>query len=117
MTARTLAAALMLAAPTLAEVRPTTTWRYSVAALAAANAADAHSSWRGAEANPLLADSAGRFSHRGLAVKGGIAALNVGVQYIVVRKWPKLAKPLSYVNFTGAAFTGAVAARNYGVRP
>lgn len=89
----------------------------SVALCAAANAADAHSSWRGTEANPLLADGAGRFSHRGLAVKGGIAALNIGVQYIVIRKWPRLSKPLSYLNFTGAAFTGAVAARNYGVRP
>ncbi len=91
-------------------------WRYSVATFAAASAADAHSSWNRAERNPILRDADGRFSHRGIAVKGGIVAVSIGVQYLAVRKWPKLARPLSYVNFTASAATGAVAMQNYGRR-
>lgn len=88
-------------------------WRYSAAALGAASVADAHSSWNRVERNPILADSQGRFSHRGVAVKGGLMAANIGVQYLLVRKWPSLARPLSYVNFSAAGITAGVAGRNY----
>lgn len=85
----------------------------SVAALTAAHVADTHSSWGKYEANPLLRSSDGRFGLRGAAVKSGIAAGNLTVQTLILRKWPKARKAAAIINFAAAGVIVGIAARNY----
>ena len=104
---------LAIVATAMAEESALTRWQYSAATFGTASVVDAHSSWKRAEMNPLLADSRGQFSHRGVVAKSGVVAVSMGVQYLLIRKWPKLGRPLSYVNFAAAGVTAGVAARNY----
>jgi hypothetical protein len=89
-------------------------WKFSTAALIAASAADVASSYgRCCEANPILASSDRTFGNRGLAIKSASVGGQLLLQYMVVRKNPRLAKVLSYVNFGSAGALTAVAVRNY----
>lgn len=95
---------------------PTKLWWSSVAALTAAGALDAHSSWgKCCESNRLLANGDGTFSHRGAAIKAGVLGGQLALQRWVLKKSPSVGRLLSYVNFGSAAVLSAVAIRNYGV--
>src|SRR5882724_13264198 len=73
------------------EARHGKLWRVSVAILGAVTIADMQSSVGRMEANPLLSSSDGRFSGRGMALKGvGVGAM-VGAQWLLLRKNPKAA--------------------------
>ena len=90
-------------------------WQTSVAALAAANALDVHSSWGKHELNSTLAGSAGTFGGRGTLLKLGFQGGLVGVEYLITRGHPngKVMKALSFINFGTAGVIGGVAAHNY----
>ena len=107
------AVALVFAAclPLAAQDRPL--YWASVAAVTAANVADVHSSLGKLEANPLLRSADGRFGSRGVTIKSGIAAGNIGVQALILRRWPKARKAAAIANFIAAGALVAVAARNY----
>lgn len=113
MTSRALVLTSALALPLIAAEPDPRPWRYSVAALTAASVADAHSSWGHAERNPILAGADGRFGARGVAIKCGLVAAVVGVQYIALRRWPRLGRRLAVINFSAAGATAGAAARNY----
>src|SRR5438046_1590033 len=67
----------------LQEARHGKLWRVSVAILGAVTIADMQSSAGRMEANPLLASSNGRFTNRGMALKGvGVGAM-VGAQWLM----------------------------------
>jgi hypothetical protein len=102
-------AALRLAA---IPARPTL-WQASLAAAIAASALDAHSSWGKPESNPVLANRAGQFGARGLALKGLITAGAFGAQWLIVRHRPEARRAATFTNFGVAAVYGAVAVRNY----
>lgn len=85
-------------------------WIASVAALAAANVADAKTSWSKYEGNGILAGG-GRFGAKGVATKGGINALWIGSQVIALRK-TREHRAIAIVNFAAASIFGAVAYRN-----
>jgi len=88
-------------------------WRVSVAILGAVTIADMQSSVGRMEANPLLSSSDGRFSGRGMALKGvGVGAM-VGAQWLLLRKNPKAAPYAAGANFAAAALTGAVVVHNH----
>jgi hypothetical protein len=100
-------------------------WTASAAALAASQAADVWTSVRdnghGQEQNPLYQSSSGGFAvGKGIAIKGGIAAGAVGIEYLILRLHPRSARKLSLgfaaLNFGIAASTSAVAVHNMGVR-
>ena len=91
------------------------TYKLSLATLAAGTALDAASSWGHYELNPFLRGGDGRFGARGLAVKGGITVGLVGLQYVMVRKYPRSWRFFSVVNFSMGAAYGGIAARNWGV--
>jgi hypothetical protein len=89
-------------------------WKVSAATLAGASALDIASSWgRCCERNPLLSSVDGRFGGRALAVKSTALGGQLLMQYLVVRKSPKLARVLGYVNFGGAGVLTGVAIRNF----
>ena len=85
----------------------------SVAAVTAAQTLDMHSSWGKYEANPLLRSPDGRFGVRGVAVKSSIAVGSLGVQTLILRKWPKARKAAVVINFAAAGAISVVAVRNY----
>lgn len=98
------------------ESAPRKLWYASVAALTAASAVDAHSSWnKCCEANRLLASSNGRFGGRAVSIKAGALGANLLVQHWLAKKSPLASKVLSFVNFGGAALLTSVAVRNYGI--
>ena len=81
------------------------------AAVVAAHAVDAHSSWgKCCEANPLL--GAGRFGARHAVVKAAWVAGPVGAQYATPRRHRRW---LVWVNFATAAALAVIASRNYQV--
>ena len=92
-------------------------WQFSIAALAISNVMDAHSSWGKQELNQNLADGNGSFGMHSALMKAGIVAGVCTVEYLVLRRHPStsLYHKLSFVNFGGAAVTGGMAIRNYGV--
>lgn len=91
-------------------------FKWSVAALLAANAADAASSWGQPEANRLLAGPRGRFDSRGLSIKLGVVGAIVVGEIVLVRHHPQAATRLGFVNFSTAGLTGSIAVHNLGVK-
>jgi hypothetical protein len=88
-------------------------WRVSVAILGAVTIADMQSSVGRMEANPLLSSSNGRFSGRGMALKGvGVGAM-VGAQWLMLRKHPNAAPWAAGANFAAAALTGTAVIHNH----
>jgi hypothetical protein len=79
-----------------------------------AGVADAHSSWRKYESNPLLASGDGHFGNKGLVLKAGLNSGWVLSQVLVLRKTRKY-RAFAIINFGLAAFIAATASHNYGV--
>jgi hypothetical protein len=92
-----------------------TTWKFSLAALAAANALDVQSSWGKHELNGSLSGPGGTFGKQGALLKLGIGGGLYAFEFVITRGHPsmKLYRALSIINFGAAATTSAVAAHNY----
>lgn len=91
-------------------------WRWSAVALAAATAADSHSSYGMRELNPLLRGSGKRFDAGSAALKAGAVGAFLLGQRLFHRGRPGQMKSWAALNFSMAATTGAFAAHNYAVR-
>ena len=87
-----------------------------MAALIAANGADAISSWRQAEANPVIGGGASAFGYSSLAIKSGFVGSSLLIQHVVLRHRPDLYKKMAWLNFASSAGLGAVAFYNTGLR-
>ena len=85
-------------------------WRWSLAALATANASDAASSIGKYELNPVLGN--GRFGARATGLKIGISAATIGAEYLILRRHPQAMRTAAFLNFGMAGVISAVAARN-----
>jgi hypothetical protein len=86
-------------------------WHWSMAVLAAANAADVASSVGHYELNPVL--GSGRFGMRSAGIKIGISAATLGVEYLIVRRHPEAMRKTAYVNIGLAGVTAGIAAGNF----
>ena len=93
-------------------------WMWSLAALAAGNIADIHSSWQAPEANPFLARSQGRFGWQSLGIKLGLQAPLVGFELWQAHKHPSptFYKTYTVTNFASGGVFGAAAIHNYRLR-
>ena len=91
-------------------------YRWSVIALTAANAADAASSWRLQEGNPLLAHPGSQFGMQSVLLKSGFVGASMLAQRIVIRRHPEWSKRMTWVNFATAGAIGAIAHHNAGLR-
>jgi len=87
-------------------------YQWSVAALAAGNVADAASSWRRPEANPVLANPGAAFGTQSLLLKSGLLGTSLLLERWALRHNPRLYKPFAWMNFAVGGGLGAVAARN-----
>lgn len=68
------------------------------------------------EMNPTLASSNGRFGAQSAALKIGITAGVIGLEYLMVHKHPRAARLLWKMNLASAGVTAGVAAHNYSLR-
>jgi hypothetical protein len=93
-----------------------TLYRWSVVSLLAANAADAASSWRSQEANPLVAGPATSFGVTSFAIKSGFVGASLLIQHVMLRHRPDLAKRMAWTNFISSGALGGVAAHNMSLR-
>lgn len=102
-----------LVEPMPREIKPKLTqWKLSLLALTAAHAADAATSWNKRELNPVLSPSNGAFGAQALAIKCAIAAGTMGLQVILARRHPQLAKMFTVVNYAQAGVIGVTALHN-----
>ena len=88
-------------------------WKSSVIALLASSAADMHSSFGRREMNPLLANSQGRFSGRGIAIKALITGGAIGAQWLLLRRNPEAQKHAAIANIGMASLFTSAAIHNY----
>ena len=93
-----------------------TLYRWSVAAILAANAADAATSWKTQEANPVIAGPGNQFGVTSVAIKSGFVVTSLLIEHIVLRHRPDLYKRLAWMNLITSGAFGAVATYNVGVR-
>jgi hypothetical protein len=89
-------------------------WKLSLAAVAAAHAADIHSSWGKHELNAALSGSSGRFGAGGAVTKLGMASGLAAAQCAMLKgRGSRYRGILTVVNFSAAAAIAGVAAHNY----
>jgi hypothetical protein len=88
-------------------------WAISLAPLVASEALDAASSYGLRELNPVLAQPDGRFGMKAAGIKFGVIGGLVGVEYLLVRKYPRSAKFFTVINWTTAGATTGLAIHNY----
>lgn len=91
-------------------------WKMSLVPMLAAQGLDIASSYGMRELNPLLASADGRFGGKATGIKLGSAVAVVGIEYLIVKKWPGAARMFSKLNWGSAVLTGAVAAHNYAIK-
>ncbi len=91
-------------------------WKISLAPVIATQALDVASSYGMRELNPVLAGSDGRFGPRATGIKLGATAGLLGVEYLLVRKFPGSARVLSKINWSASILTTGFAIHNFGIR-
>jgi hypothetical protein len=93
-------------------VRGKRLWKISLGVLAGAFAADVATSYGRREMNPLVAGADGRFSGRGLAIKGALAGATIGTQLLLIKRGGAGAKPAAYTNLGMAGLLSGAAIYN-----
>lgn len=72
---------------------------------------DIHSSWSNQEINPIV--GRGTFGARQAAVSAGIIGGALAAEIVTLRKFPKMKKTFTIVNFAIAGTHGAAAVKNF----
>ena len=91
-------------------------WKISLLPLVGSQALDASSSYGMRELNPLLASGNGGFGMKGVAIKLGVTSAVVGVEYLVIRKYPRSMRVISKLNWTTGIVTTGFAVHNYAIK-
>jgi hypothetical protein len=103
-------------APDSAHAAAMKSWRISLAPLIGSQVLDASSSYGMRELNPLLASSNGGFEMKATSIKLGVTGALVGVEYLVLRKYPRSAGVISKLNWTTGIVTTGFAVHNYAIK-
>jgi hypothetical protein len=90
-------------------------WMASIAAMTAATASDAYSSWHKRESNGLLASSDGSFGAKGVAIKASIGGA-VLIPQIIFHKHRDWHMAFALSNFAEAGIFAGAAAHNLSVK-
>jgi hypothetical protein len=91
-------------------------WKTSLIPMVAAQGLDIASSYGMRELNPLLAGADGRFGGKAAGIKVGTTTAVVGIEYLIMKKWPGTARMFSKLNWGSGALTGAIAAHNFAIK-
>ena len=87
-------------------------WLGAIAAVVAANAFDAGSSWGKREGNSFLASPDGTFGTKGASIKAGITAGMIIPQILLLRGKSNLKKRVAIVDYAEAGIITAVSVHN-----
>jgi hypothetical protein len=87
-------------------------YRWSLAAVAAGNAADTFSSWHHPEANLFLANPGTNFDGRSVALKSAFIGASFLIEHWALKHNTGLYRPLAWLNFAIGGALGGVAAHN-----
>jgi hypothetical protein len=102
-----LLSALLVISVAEAQDREDNSWKISLIPLVASQGLDTASSYGMRELNPILASSNGGFEMKAVAIKAGFTGAAVGVEWLIVRKFPRSARVISKINWiSGIATTG-----------
>ncbi len=91
-------------------------WKRSLVPLAVSQTLDITSSYGMLERNPLLAGPNGRFGPKATTIKLATTGAIVGVEYLIVKKWPRSARVLSKLNWSSSFLTAGLAMHNYAIK-
>jgi len=91
-------------------------WKFSVLPVIATQGLDIASSYGMRELNPMLAGPDGRFGGKAATIKVGTTAAVVGIEYLIVKKWPGAARMFSKLNWGSSVLTGTFAAHNFVIK-
>lgn len=91
-------------------------WKRSLLPMVATQGLDIASSYGMRELNPMLAAPDGRFGAKAATIKVGTTAAVVGIEYLIVKKWPGAARMFSKLNWGSSVLTGAFAAHNFAIK-
>ncbi|MEO8097073.1 MAG: hypothetical protein ABI811_05185 [Acidobacteriota bacterium] len=91
-------------------------WKRSLVPVVATQGLDIASSYGMRELNPMLAGRDGRFGGKAASIKIGSTAAAIGIEYLLVKKWPGAARMFAKLNWGSSAVTGALAAHNYAIK-
>jgi hypothetical protein len=91
-------------------------WKISLVPLVASQGLDAASSYGMRELNPLLASANGGFEMKATTIKLGVTGALVGVEYLIVRKYPRSTRVISKLNWTSGIVTTGFAIHNYAIK-
>ena len=91
-------------------------WKISIAPLVGSQALDAASSYGMRELNPLLSSANGGFEMKATSIKLGVTGTLVGVEYLIIRKYPRSARVVSKLNWTSGIVTTGFAVHNFAIR-
>ena len=91
-------------------------WKISLVPLIGSQALDTASSYGMRELNPLLAGPNGGFETKAVSIKLGVTAAVVGVEYLIVRRFPRSARTISKLNWTTGIVTTGFAVHNYAIK-
>jgi hypothetical protein len=91
-------------------------WKISLVPVVASQSLDIASSYGMRELNPMLAGPDGHFGAKAVTIKLGATAAIIGVEYLIVKKWPGSARVLSKVNWGTSALTTGFAVHNFAIK-
>jgi len=91
-------------------------WKRSLLPMVATQSLDIVSSYGMRELNPLLAGPDGQFGAKATSIKIATTAAVVGIEYLLVKKWPGAARMFSKLNWGSSVLTGAIAAHNFAIK-
>jgi hypothetical protein len=91
-------------------------WKISLAPVVASQSLDVGSSYGMRELNPILAGPDGRFGARATGIKLGATAGLLGIEYLIVRRFPRSARVFSKINWSASIVTTGFAAHNFSIR-
>jgi hypothetical protein len=91
-------------------------WKYSLIPLAGSQVLDATSSYGARELNPILASPNGGFETKALSIKLVATGAVVGVEWLIVRKYPRSEHVLTRLNWVMGVTTTGFAIHNYVIR-
>jgi hypothetical protein len=91
-------------------------WKITLAPLIASQTLDAAGSYGLRELNAVLANSNGAFGMKAATIKAGVSGAVIGIEYLLVRKYPRSARVLAKLNWSGAALSTGLAVHNFALR-
>ena len=101
--------------PAVEKKQRQTFYRWSVAALISANAADAASSWKRQEVNPLLGGNS-TFGPRALAYKAGFTGASLLIEHLALKHRPEMRRKFAWLNLGVAVALTFVSIQNFHIQ-